>query len=92
MSQHSPLYNVVLLDDDVHTYAYVMEMLQTLLGCPSAWAFEMASEVDSTGRVIVDSTTQDRAISLQKQIHSYGADWRIPRCKGSMTALVEPAA
>jgi len=45
-----PLYHVVLLDDDVHTYDYVIEMLQKLFLLPVADAFRHAVEVDSTGR------------------------------------------
>jgi ATP-dependent Clp protease adaptor protein ClpS len=26
------------------------------------------------------------------QIHAYGPDWRMPKCKGSMSAVLEPAA
>jgi ATP-dependent Clp protease adaptor protein ClpS len=26
------------------------------------------------------------------QIHGYGPDWRMPKCKGSMSAILEPAA
>ena len=86
-----PLYNVVLLDDNAHSYDYVMEMIQTLLGCPLSWAYEMAVEVDTTGRVIVDTTTLEEAQVLQGKIHAYGADWRIPGSMGSMTAIIEPA-
>ena len=87
---YEPLYNVVLLDDNAHTYDYVMEMMQTILGCPSSWAFEIAVEVDTTGRVVVDTTTYDEARLLQQRIHSYGADARMAECAGSMTAIIEP--
>jgi ATP-dependent Clp protease adaptor protein ClpS len=26
------------------------------------------------------------------QIHAYGADWRMPASKGSMSAIIEPSA
>jgi len=26
------------------------------------------------------------------QIHGFGPDWRMPQCRGSMRALVEPAS
>ena len=91
LTQHSPLYNVILLDDDFHSYEYVIEMLQVLLGCPESWAFQMAREVDTTGKVILDRTTLEEAETLRKKVQGYGADPRIPACKGSMTAVVEPA-
>ena len=33
-ARRQPPYNVVLLDDDDHTYAYVIEMLKALFGHP----------------------------------------------------------
>lgn len=89
-TRHVPLYNVVLLDDDDHSYAYVVEMLCKLFGHSSVKAFQMACEVDFTGRVIVDTTHRERAEMKRDQIHAYGADWRIPHCQGSMSAIIEP--
>lgn len=86
-----PRYNVVLLDDNDHTYDYVVEMLMKLFGHSQAKAFKMACIVDFTGRVIVDTTSRERAEVKRDQIHAYGADWRIPHCKGSMSATIEPA-
>jgi ATP-dependent Clp protease adaptor protein ClpS len=88
---HIPRYHVVLLDDDDHSYDYVIEMLQQLFHHSAIRAFKMACEVDLAGRVIVDTTTKERAELKRDQIHAYGADWRIAHCKGSMSAVVEPA-
>ncbi len=86
-----PKYHVVLLDDDDHTYAYVIEMLMMLFGHSEAKAFRMAQEVDRSGRVIVDTTIKERAELKRDQIHAYGPDWRIDYCQGSMSATIEPA-
>ena len=86
-----PRYHVILLDDDDHTYDYVIEMVMKLFGHSRERAFLMACEVDGAGRVIVDTTTRERAELKRDQIHAFGPDWRIPRCKGSMSAVVEPA-
>jgi ATP-dependent Clp protease adaptor protein ClpS len=86
-----PQYHVVLLDDNEHTYAYVIEMLTQLFGHSRAVAYNMACIVDRAGRVIVETTNKERAEMKRDQIHSYGADWRIPRCQGSMSAVIEPA-
>jgi len=86
-----PRYHVVLLDDDDHTYDYVVEMLMKLFNHSRERAFLMACEVDAYGRVIVDTTTKERAELKRDQIHAYGADWRISFCKGSMSACIEPA-
>jgi ATP-dependent Clp protease adaptor protein ClpS len=47
--------------------------------------------VDGTGRVIVLTTTKEHAELKRDQIQGFGADKRIARCKGSMSATIEPA-
>jgi ATP-dependent Clp protease adaptor protein ClpS len=87
-----PLYNVVLLDDDDHTYDYVIEMLQALFLCTTAEAYNHAVEVDNTGRTIVITCGKSEAEFGRDQIHAYGPDWRMERSKGSMKAIIEPVA
>lgn len=88
---HVPRYHVVLFDDDDHSYEYVIEMLMALFGHALHTAYDMASTVDRAGRVVVETTTKERAELKRDQIHAYGPDWRIPHCVGSMSADVEPA-
>jgi ATP-dependent Clp protease adaptor protein ClpS len=90
LTGRAPLWNVVLLDDDDHTYDYVMEMLQRLFAHSRETAYVMACEVDAAGRVIVDTTSRERAELKRDQIHGYGADPRLSRCAGSMSAEIEP--
>lgn len=85
-----PMYHVVLLDDDDHTYEYVIEMLGKLFGHSIQTAYKMACEVDATGRVICATLPLERAEIKRDQIHGYGADWRMARCQGSMSAVIEP--
>lgn len=92
LDELEPLYNVVLLDDDEHTYEYVIEMLQRLFLLSEVDAFRHAVEVDTTGRTIVITCGLSQAEFGRDQIHSYGPDWRMPKCKGSMHAVVEPAS
>jgi ATP-dependent Clp protease adaptor protein ClpS len=87
-----PPYNVVLLDDDEHSFDYVVRMLKELFGHPPAKGFKMALEVDATGRVVVATTNLEKAELKREQIQSFGPDPLVPRCKGSMSAIVEPAS
>ena len=87
----TPLYHVVLLDDDEHTYDYVIEMLQKLFLFSATKAYQHAVEVDTTGRTIVLTCELPQAEFARDQIHAYGADWRMPQSKGSMSAAIEPA-
>ena len=87
----APQWHVILLNDDDHTYDYVIEMLMALFAHPLETALAMACEVDRADRVIVDTTSHERAELKQEQIHAFGKDWRIPRCSGSMSSVIEPA-
>ena len=90
--QFAPLYHVVLLDDDDHTYDYVIEMLQRLFLISQFEAFRHAVEVDTTGRTIVITCELAQAEFARDQIHAYGPDPRMPKSKGSMSAILEPAS
>ena len=86
-----PPYNVVLLDDDEHSFEYVIHMLQKLFGHPPEKGYRMAMEVHTSGRVVVATTNLEQAELKRDQIHAFGPDPFIPRCKGSMSATIEPA-
>lgn len=86
-----PPYHVILINDDDHSFEYVIRMLKQLFGHPEEKGFKMAEEVHRTGRVIVLTTSKEHAELKQDQIHAFGADPLLKRCQGSMTAEIEPA-
>ena len=89
-TKRQPPYNVVLLNDDDHTYDYVITMLQVLFGHPREKGFLLAKEVDSSGRVIVLTTTREHAELKRDQIHAFGPDPLLTRSAGSMSSIIEP--
>jgi ATP-dependent Clp protease adaptor protein ClpS len=89
--QLTPLFHVVLLDDDEHTYDYVIEMLMKIFCHSPEAAFRHAVEVDTDGRTVVLTCEREQAEFGRDQIHAYGADPRMPVSKGSMSAVIEPA-
>lgn len=86
----APRWNVVLLDDDDHTYDYVIEMLGRVCGLARAVARRMAEEVDASGRCIVWTGPLEVAEFKRERIHAFGADPRLARSAGSMSAELEP--
>ena len=90
--QLQPLYHVILLNDEDHTYDYVIEMLVKLFGMTESTAYGHAVEVDTAGTTILLTCELEKAELKRDQIHAYGPDWRLPRSLGSMAAIVEPAA
>ena len=90
-TKRQPPYHVILHNDDDHSYDYVIRMLKDLFAYPEEKGFLMAQEVDTKGKVIVCTTSLERAELKRDQIHAFGPDPDIPRCKGSMSAKIEPA-
>jgi ATP-dependent Clp protease adaptor protein ClpS len=91
LEEKAPLFNVVLLNDDDHSYDYVIEMLQKIFCFSWQQAYDHAIEVDFTGRTILITCGLEEAQFARDQVQSYGVDHRIPHCRGSMSAVIEPA-
>ena len=85
-----PRYNVILWNDDDHTYDYVIHMLKELFGHKESQGMLIATDVDKTGRGICLTTTMEHAELKRDQIHAYGAEKGNPKSKGSMSATIEP--
>lgn len=85
------LWNVVLLDDQHHTYEYVIRMMQQLFGHTVEKAFTVAQRVDKDGRAICITTHKEHAELKRDQIHAFGRDPLMAQSRGSMSAILEPA-
>ncbi len=88
--KHQPRYNVILWNDDDHTYQYVIAMMMQLFGFPLEKGMQIALNVDKQGRSIVLTTTKEHAELKRDQIHAFGKDPLIEDCDGSMWATIEP--
>ena len=88
--RRQPRYQVILWDDDDHSYDYVIRLMKVVFGHPIERGYEIAVEVDTAGRAICLTTTMEHAELKRDQIHSFGKDELIARCKGSMSASIEP--
>ena len=84
------LWQVVLLDDDDHTYDYVIQMLVELFNHPIELAYQMACDVDTNKRVIVNVDTKEKAQVGRDRIVAYGPDPRMEGSAVSMRAVIEP--
>ncbi len=86
-----PPYNVILLDDDDHTYDYIAQMLRSVFGYAPSRGLKLAHEVDSKGRAIVLTTHKELAELKRDQIMGFGADPQLSSSTGSMRAVIELA-
>jgi ATP-dependent Clp protease adaptor protein ClpS len=87
-----PPYNVVLFNDEEHTYEYVIQMLRAVFSYSEERGYQLAKEVDNSGRAVLMTTHRELAELKREQVIAYGSDIRIAECKGSMSAIIEPAA
>jgi ATP-dependent Clp protease adaptor protein ClpS len=89
--KRQPPYHVILWNDNDHSYAYVVAMLQKLFGHPPEKGYQLAKEVDTRGKAVVLTTTREHAELKRDQIHAFGKDDLIDGCKGSMSSTIEPS-
>ena len=86
-----PPYHVVLLDDDHHSFEYVIVMMAKLFGHNFTRGYQIAHQVDKSGRAIVLTTTKEHAELKRDQILGFGADPLIASSETAMRAVIEPA-
>ena len=91
-TRRQPPYHVVLLNDDDHTVAYVVELCQKVFGYPLEKGLKIADEVHNKKRCLLWTGALEIAEFKQQQIHALGRDPLVARCAGSMSAVVEPSA
>ncbi len=89
-SKKQPRYHVILWDDPVHTWEYVIEMMQNLFYLSPTQGRKIADEVDRTGRAVCLTTTLEHAELKRDQIRAFGMDPYSSNSTGSMTASIEP--
>jgi ATP-dependent Clp protease adaptor protein ClpS len=85
------LWNVVLLDDQEHSYEYVIRMVQELFSASPEKALQIAQMVDRDKRAVLLTTHKELAELKREQVHAYGRDPQLAISKGSMSAVIEPA-
>jgi ATP-dependent Clp protease adaptor protein ClpS len=90
-SQRQPPYNVVILNDEEHTFDYVIDLLVKLFRHSLPTAQELTWRIHSTGRAIVYTTHREKAELKRDQVLAWGADPRMSISKGPLGCYVEPA-
>ena len=86
-----PPYNVIVLNDEEHTYDYVIELLTKLFAHSLETAIELTIRIDTTGRAVVYTTHKEKAELKRDQVLSYGADPRMQSSRGPLACYIEPA-
>ena len=84
-----PRWYVILHDDSVHTYDYVIKMLCDLFEMTPDKAKNHAIEVDTKDFTILARLSKEEALEKQLAIHKYGGD-ALLKSEDPMKATVEP--
>ena len=85
-------WHVVLLDDDEHTYDYVIEMLMNLCGHSLERGLRAARAVGREGQAVVFTGHRELAELKAEQIAAFGVDPRLEASAGGMAAILQPAS
>lgn len=90
-TKRMPPYHVIILNDEEHTYEYVIELLIKLFGHALKTAEELTRKIDLGGRAVVYTTHKEKAELKCEQVLSYGPDPRMSASKSSLGCYIEPA-
>ena len=80
-----PRWRVLLLNDDVTTFAFVIELLKTLFHKPHPEAVRLTHEIHNTGSAMITVTSRERAELYVEQVRSLARPRGFP-----LTAAIEP--
>ena len=83
---------MILWNDDVHTFEYVIVMLHTVFGYPVEKGFQLAMEVHTRGRAVVFTSSLEQAEVKRDLILGFGPDPLLATSEGSIIATLEKVA
>jgi len=90
-TRHLPPYNVIILNDEEHTFEYVIDLLTKVFRHSLPTAEELTWRIHNTGRAIVFTTHKEKAELKRDQVLSWGPDPRMSISKGPLGCYIEPA-
>jgi ATP-dependent Clp protease adaptor protein ClpS len=91
-SRKVPPYNVILENDDHHSFEFVVQVLQKALGYSQERAFLLTEQADTTGRAVVWTGPKEVAELKAEQIQTFHEV--LPpdnRSLGPLGCTIEPA-
>jgi len=86
-----PPYHVIILNDEEHSFDYVIELLAKLFAHDTQSAVALTWRIHLTGRAVVYTTHKEKAELKRDQVLAYGPDVRMSISKGPLGCYIEPA-
>lgn len=87
-----PPYNVILENDDLHSFEFVIEVLRKALGYNEPKAFQLTEVAHRTGRSVVWTGNKEVAELKMEQMLSFHEIRSDGRKLGPLGVSIEPAA
>jgi ATP-dependent Clp protease adaptor protein ClpS len=89
--KQQPPYAVVVYNDDVHTFDYVINCFMKVFGYDARKCLKLATEIHEQGRAIVWSGALEVAELKKEQIEGMGPDHMATKpCKEPLKVELEP--
>jgi ATP-dependent Clp protease adaptor protein ClpS len=89
-TRRMPPYNVILENDDHHSFEFVIDVLRKVLGCTQQRAFQLAELAHRTGRSIIWTGSKEVAELKVEQVRSFH-EIRGAAKLGPLGCTLEPA-
>lgn len=89
-TRRQPPYNVVVLNDEEHTFEYVIDLLTKVFRHSLPGAEELTWRIHSSGRAVVYTTHKEKAELKRDQVLGWGPDPRMSISKGPLGCYIEP--
>lgn len=77
-------YNLVVFNDETHSFDYVVNLLCEVLGVSEEESFAFASTIHQAGRAVVFTGSLNEAASKRNQIVERGPDTLVPSSNGPL--------
>ena len=92
-TKRQPQYTVIVLNDDLHTFTYVIDALCRICGHSAEEAYRLALEVDSQGMAAVWTGAMEVAELKRDQIIGFGTDiYAVIPATFPLGCYIEPVA
>jgi ATP-dependent Clp protease adaptor protein ClpS len=89
-THRQPPYNVILENDDDHSFEFVMEVLRKVLACTEQRAFQLTHEAHTNGRAIIWTGAREVAEFKVEQVQTF-QEIKGSTKLGSLGCYLEPA-
>jgi ATP-dependent Clp protease adaptor protein ClpS len=88
LPDESAEYDLVILNDDTHTFEYVIGLLHDLFGVPWDDGFGMTETIDYRGERVVFTGTWQGVMQKRAEVIAYGPDPWLPNSTGPLKVEV----